>query len=310
MERLDQADKLLRERKYLEAIALCEEVHQAYPDEESVLLLLAWAHYDNGAPARALEYLEILLARELSRKIFTGFAFDELVRIYKQEKNFVRLTQICENAVAVQPEDIGLLTELGNAYLQAGRSDDACRIYEKLVRLENDNPAFYCLLGEALFAAGRTIESKTAFLKASAIDPDQADYYHYKIAGLFARGGYTEEAKKLLAACIAAKPANPLYHCALGDLLIGLGQIQEALIAYETAAQSDHSGAGAYFNRLGNSFMKEKLFDQAANAFQKAIDCEALLPYYENLAAALRATGQNNPAQTTLIPAGAVKKGN
>ena len=307
MERLDQADKLLKQRKYLEAIALCEEVHQAYPEEESVLLLLAWAHYDNGSPAQALKYLEILFARELSRKIFTGFAFDELVRIYKQEKNFGRLTEICENAVAVQPEDIGLLTELGNAYLQAGLSDDACRIYEKLVRLENDNPAFYCRLGEALFAAGRLEESKTAFLKAGAIDPDQVDYYYYKIADLFARGGHAAEAKNLLAACIATNPANPLYHCSQGDLLIALGQVQEALIAYETAAQCDHSGASAYYNRLGNTFMKERLFDRAANAFQKAINCEALLPYYKNLAAAYEAMGQTGLAQDALKRAGNIE---
>ena len=308
MERLDKADKLLKQRKYPEAIALCEEVHKAYPEEESVLLLLAWAHYDNGSPAQALEYLEILFARELSRKIFTGFAFDELVRIYKQEKNFTRLTEICENAVAVQPEDIGLLTELGNAYLRAGLSDDACRIYERLVQLENDNPAFYCRLGEALFAAGRPEESKAAYLRAAEIDPDQTDYYYYKIADLFAGGGYIAEAKSLLAACIATNPANPLYHCSLGDLLIALGQVQEALIAYETAAKCDHSGAGAYYNRLGNTLMKEKLFDRAANAFQKAIDCEALLPYYKNLAAALEAIGQTGLAQDILVRANAVKK--
>jgi tetratricopeptide (TPR) repeat protein len=304
MKRMDQADKLLKQRKYPEAIALCEEVHRAYPEEESVLLLLAWAHYDNGSPARAVEYLEILLARELSRKIFTGFAFDELVRIYKQEKNFTRLTQICENAVTVQPEDIGLLTELGNAYLQAGRSEDACRIYEKVIQLENDNPAFYCRLGEALFAAGRPEESKAVFLQASTIDPDQLDFYYYKIADLFASSGRTAEAKSLLAECIAANPTKPMYHCSLGDVLIALGQIQEALIAYERAAQYDHGSAGAYYNRLGNTFMKEKLFDLAASSFQKAIDCETLLPYYKNLAAAQQAMGQTLPAQDVLKRSG------
>jgi len=120
MEKLESAEKLLKEGRYQEAVKLCEEVYQAHPEEESALLMLAWAHYDNGATTRAVEYLEILLARELKRKVFTGFAYDELVRIYKQNRNFDKLIEICCRAVEVQPDDVGLLNELGNAYLQAG----------------------------------------------------------------------------------------------------------------------------------------------------------------------------------------------
>jgi tetratricopeptide (TPR) repeat protein len=308
MEKLDKAEKFLRQGKYSEAIALYEELHRAYPEEESVLLMLAWAYYDSGATTQAVEYLEILLARELSRKIFTGFAFDELVRIYRQEKKFDKLTEICTVALAAQPEDIGLLTELGNSFLQAGKADDACRIYRKLITLENDNPSFYCLLGEALFAAGSTGESKDAFSAAAKIDPDQADYYYYKSADLFARGGHHIEAQTLFSRCITANPSKPIYYCCLGDVLISLGEVKKAIIAYETAAQKDHAGAGAYYNRLGNTFMKEKLFDRAADAFQKAINYESLLPYYQNLATALEASGKTGLAEDTLIRAGLIRK--
>ena len=308
MEKLDKANKLLQQGKYQEAIALCEGLHKACPEEESVLLMLAWAHYDSGGTAKAQEYLEILLERELQRKIFTGFAFDELVRLYKQENNFRKLTEICEKAAAAQPDDVGLLTELGNAYLQAGRNEDACRIYEKLVQLENDNPAYYCRLGEALFACGRPQESETAYLHACEIDPDQPDYYYFQIAHLFAKNGFPAEAKRLLTACIAANPTKPVYHCYLGDVLIGWGQVKEALAAYESAVRCDSPGAGAYYNRLGNSLMKENLFDLAADAFQKAIDCEAAMPFYLNLAAAYKALGKTKEAQDILRLVGTTKQ--
>ncbi|PKN77248.1 MAG: hypothetical protein CVU52_01315 [Deltaproteobacteria bacterium HGW-Deltaproteobacteria-10] len=292
MKRLDTADLLLKQGKYSEAIVILKELHQAYPEEESVLLLLAWAYHDSGATAQAVAYLEILLRRELQRKIFTGFAFDELVRIYKQEKNFPKLVEICSSAVAAQPDDIGLLNELGNAYLLAGRSREACGVFEKLVELENDNPAFYCLWGDALFAAGLTGESEAAYLRAAQIDPDQVDHYYFKISDLFAKSGNFDEAKRLLTACIATNPANPLYHCCLGDILVGLGRVSEAQDQYETAANYDKSSAGAYYNRFGNTLARANYHSEAVEAFRSALKTEPDNPFYlRHLALSFKALG-------------------
>ncbi|MGV8057120.1 MAG: tetratricopeptide repeat protein [Smithellaceae bacterium] len=280
MEKLDTADQLLREGKYSEAIELLEEVHLAYPEEESVLLMLAWSHYDSGATAKAAAYLEILLERELQREIFTGFAFDELVRIYKQEKNFEKLTEICTRASAAQPDDTGLLIELGNAYLQAGSALEASRIYEKLINLENDNTAFYCLLGEALFAAGLTCESEAAYLQAGEIDPDQIDHYYFKIADLFAKSGCYEEAKRLLEACIAVNPSKALYHCCLGDALVGLGRVLEAQAEYDAATHYDKSSSGAYYNRFGNTLARANYHQEAMEAFERALKTDPDNPVY------------------------------
>jgi tetratricopeptide (TPR) repeat protein len=289
--KVDSAEDLLKQGKYREAIALCEEIHKEYPEEESVVLMLAWAYYDSGETQQAIKYLNLLLERELKRKIFTGFAFDELVRIYRQEKDFHKLTEICERAVGAQPEDIGLLTELGNAYLQSGEAKRACDIYEKLIGIESDNPVFYCQWGEALFAAGLIKESEKAYLKASEIDSDQPDRYYFKIAVLFQQVGNYRESEKLLNKCIAVNPSNPLYYCSLGDILVGQGQLQDAQAAYETAVQCDNSGAGAYYNRLGHALMKTNNFSQAVEAFKSAITYDPVRPYYLNLASAYKGMG-------------------
>jgi tetratricopeptide (TPR) repeat protein len=297
MEKLDKAEQLLREGKYLEAIALLEEIHFAHPEEESVLLSLAWAHHDSGSIAKAVTCLETLLQRELQRKIFTGFAFDELVRIYKQEKNFGKLTDICARAAAAQPGDASLQNELGNAYLLAGRATDACDVFEKLVDLENDNPAFYCSWGDALFAAGRTAESEAAYLRAGEIDPDSADHYYFKIADLFARSNRHEEAKRLLEACIAANPAKAVYYCCLGDALVGLGCLSDAQMQYETAIHYDNSGAGAYYNRFGNILARANHHLEAVAAFRRALELEPDNPFYRyHLTLSLSALGFKDDA--------------
>lgn len=288
---IDSVENLLQQGKYHEAIVLCEEIHKAYPEEESVLLMLSWAYYDSGDTKKAIKHLNILLERELKRKVFTGFAFDELVRIYKQEKNFHKLVEICERVVEAQPEDVGLLVELGNAYLRSGQAKKACGIYEKLIGIENDNPAFYCYWGEALFAAGLIQKSEKAYLRASDIDPDQTDHYYFKIAVLFQQAGDHRDAERLLNKCINASSANPLYYCSLGDSLVGLGQIPEALKAYEMAMKYDNLGTGAYYNRLGHALMKTKHFSEAVEAFKSAIAHDTAQPYYLSLAAAYKGMG-------------------
>jgi tetratricopeptide (TPR) repeat protein len=300
MEIIDRAEILLREGKHPEAIALYEAVHKTHPEEESVLLMLAWAHYDNGDTQKALHYLETIFERELQRKIFTGFAFDELVRIYKQERKFDNLVEICRKAVNAQPHDVGLLAELGGAYLNAEKPEEACRIFEKLIGMENDNPAFYCRWGEALFAAGLTSEGHTAYLRAVEIDPEEADRYYFQLANLFQNAGNNNEALRLLEDCISVNPANSLYYCSLGDILIALGRIDDALATYKTAIQHDNASAGVYYNRLGHTLMKAKYLSQAIDAFKAAIEFDAAKPYYNGLASAYEAMGLVDVAQELL----------
>lgn len=289
--KVDLAENFLQKGKYREAIVLLEEIRKECPEEESIVLMLSWAYYDSGETKQAEKYLNILLERELQRKVFTGFAFDELVRIYKQEKNYNKLVKICERTIAAQPDDIGLLAELGNAYLQSGNARMACDIYEKIIGMESDNPVYYCLWGEALFAAGLMKESEKAYLTAGEIDSDQADRYCFKIAILYQQAGNYKEAERLFNKCIAVNSSNPLYYCSLGDTLIGLGQFHNAQTSYETAVQCDNSGAGAYYNRLGHSLMKANNFSQAVEAFKSAINYDPVRPYYLNLASAYKGMG-------------------
>lgn len=299
-EKIDIAEGLIKSGRYREAIALLEELHAEMPQEESVLMMLSLACYDSGDAEQAEKYLRDLFDRELRRKVFTGFAFDELVRIYKQEKKTEKLVDICETAADAQPDNIALLLELGNAYLQSGNAEKARQAYEKLVALESDNAAFHCLLGEALFAAGMEKECEEIFLKAAEIDAGQSDRFFFKLAVMFYDARKLEDAARLIRQCITVNASNPLYYCFLGDVLIGSAKISEALAAYRQAMDVDPSNAGAYYNRLGNALMKAGYFPEAMQSFQSAIGCEPARPYFSNLAAALKSMGLHDQAEEIL----------
>ncbi len=189
-----------------------------------------------------------------------------MVRIYKQERKFDNLVEICRKAVNAQPNDASLLAELGSAYLYAEKPEEACRVFKKLIGMENDNPAFYCRWGEL----------------------NSHEFPH------------NDEALRLLNDCISVNPSNSLYYCALGDILVALGQTDEALAAYKTAIKYDNAGAGVYYNRLGQTLMKAKFFSQAIDAFKAAIELDAAKPYYIGLASAYEGMGRVDVARELL----------
>jgi len=296
-EKINTAEVLLRTGNYSEAIKICEEIHRAYPDEDSVLLLMAWALYDSGRVEEAITCLDGLLEKELQRSVFTGFAFDELTRIFKQQKNHAGLIAVCERSLKVQPQDTGLLQELGMAYLQAGRAKEAGDVFRKLAALDSDNASYFIFSGKAFFAQGLYKESEEAFFHAAALDSDHPDKYFFLLASLFQEAGNFSKAKELLQKCLNTAPHNPLYHCSFGDLLIGTQQIKEAFSSYEKAVRLDSSSAGAYYNRLGNSLMKADYLNEAIEAYLTALNYDAAYPYYLNLAAAYSATGNDDLAR-------------
>lgn len=292
-EELDGADDLLKQGKFVDAIACLQGLYEIHPDDESVLLRLAWAYWDSGDKQRSVEYWEILLDRELQRKVFTGFAYDELVRIYKQEGQIESLVAICEKAARVQPEDIGLLQELGTAYLLSGRSEKSCDAFRRLTSMEADNAVFYCLMGEALLAAGKNQEFENAYRQAGIVDPEEADRYLFQAANLCVKKGLFSEAKTLLINCLDLSPSNSLYYCFLGDILIATNEIPDAFAQYEKACEYNPPHAAAYFNRLGISLMKAEYFENAVKAFESALSYDASIPCRQNLEEARQASGRS-----------------
>jgi len=295
------ADALTRMGHHTEAVALYRKLTETFPEEESHLLSLAWALHDSGSPQEAAGCFEHLFQKELSRKLFTGFAYDELVRIYRKGQNWEGLISVCERASAVQPEDIGLLKTLGDAYLMADRAVDALHVYETLISLEPEAPEHWCALGTVRLATGNIEEAEAAYKKASEIDPSDAPVFFSRLAGGLLRAGYPEHAQAAIEQCLALKPGDPLYLMDLGDILIHRGEPDAAADAYTRAALPNPASAGACWYRLGNLLAKKGLHIPATEAVAKAVAAEpGNLRYLLRLAASYEARGLTDLAGATL----------
>ena len=304
----NRADGLMSAGRPAEAVPVYRKLVAGRPDEDSLLLALAWALHDSGETAEAAVCFERLFRKELSRKLFTGFAYDELVRIYREGKNGEALVSVCERAAAAQPEDIGLLRTLGEACLTAGKADEAVRVFQMLTELEPDAPENWCSFGDGWLAAGEPAQAETAYNKAAEIDRAAETLFFSRLADGLLRAGYPERATAVWEKCLAARSDEPFSWMGLGDGLIRLGKPDAAAEAYSRAADLLPLAAGGVWNRLGHCLTKEGLHAHAAAAFAKAIAAEPENPLYSlRLAESYAAQGRDDLAADALRRAEALK---
>jgi Flp pilus assembly protein TadD len=299
-EMLERAEELAQEGRYEEAIVLYRELVKAHPGEDSYLLALAWVCHDGGYADEALHCFRELFERELNSKVFSGFAFDELVRIYKERGDLTRLVEVCERAVDAQADDFSLLGDLGDAYLRTGRFSDAIGVFEKMIAMEPDASAIHCSLGNAFVVAGEFRQARDAYAKAAELEPEKRETFLCRLSDVLLKAGNPETAEAVLRECLEGNK-TPLLRLDLADLLIGMGRVEEAEKLLTEAIAIDPASEGMFCNRLGNSLAKAGCHEEAIVFFQRAIGTDPKNPfYYMHLAASCTAIGREDIATAAL----------
>ena len=230
--------------RYDEAIDVYQKLIERHPDEDSFVLALAWAYHDHGQIDDAIGCFEKLFERELSRQVFTGFAFDELVRIFKRQGQYDRLLQICERAIAVHQADFALLGDLAEACLKTGQAERAAGIYRQMIEMEPDASIVYCGLGNVLLALDDFTGAEEAYKMAVAVEPEKGAAYYCRLADEYRRLGHGSRAIAAVGNCLVLNAAEPAYYLMMGDILIESGKIDEGAQVYDTAVRLKPSFAG------------------------------------------------------------------
>jgi tetratricopeptide (TPR) repeat protein len=298
-------EECLIAKRFEEAIALYRRLIDLNPGDDSWRMGLAWACHDSGKTEQAVACFEHLFEKELARQTFTGFAFDELVRIFKESKKYDCLVDVCERAAAVQPDDLAVLGELGDAYLKAGRPGDAVRIFESITEMAPDAPAFLFRLGQAHIGNHDFDCGEAAYRRATSLDGCETRSMFSRMAQSFIQAGRMDKAETALREGLAEHHDDPLLLSDLGDVLIQQGKLSEGWEAYEKIIAFDPSASGVYLNRLGHTLARARRHREAAAAFRRAVASDPQNPfYYLALAEACRALGDLDAAAEALRQAG------
>jgi tetratricopeptide (TPR) repeat protein len=292
----------MKEKRYPEAIAVYRQLIQMKPDMDSFVLCLAWALKDNGEVEEAVAQFEKLFHKELARRVFTGFAYDELVRLFREMKQHDRLVEVCERAVAVQTKDLALLYTLGDAYLRAGQLEKARPIFQGLLDEEPDSSQYHAAMGNALIAGGRFEEAEAHYQQAIENDfPGKKGVFLDRMGHACMRAGAFEQAESAFLRAVEASGEEPIFRCDLGDALVKLGRVDDAFRSYGEAVRVNPAFEGTSYNRLGNTLMKENRAPEAVEAFRRAGAADPVNAFYKlSLADALNSCGRIDEAKNVL----------
>lgn len=144
--------------------------------------------------------------------------------------------------VAHAPPHSRAFTNLGSAYVAAGRPAEALMPLDRALAL---NPADYSAQRNralALLALGRADEAAVIFTALPAREPGEAAEY-FELGNAYAREGKFPEAATAYTRTATLDPAHFAARANLGNALLAAGRAAEAIAAYEAALRLRPSDA-------------------------------------------------------------------
>jgi tetratricopeptide (TPR) repeat protein len=150
--------------------------------------------------------------------------------------------ELLERAVGLDRGSDRGWTDLGAAYLAAGRSADALRAWEEAARLLPDNPETIANRALGREAAGDFPGAAADFERASTLRGGDA-ILRYRAGRAWERAGRADEASAAYRESIREAPGSPVPQKALGLLLLTRGDRAGARQALERAAALDPGGS-------------------------------------------------------------------
>jgi len=211
---------------------------------------LARAYGDLGTLLMAAEFREaaepcLLDAQALAPTMLRWPYY--LAHLEKLRGDPVGATTHFEEALRLAPDDVPTLVWLGNAYLDAGRVDDAERLFSKALSLQPRLVAAMFGMGRAALAKREYARAIDYLEQAQAQDP-KAVTIHYQLAMAYRGTGQTDKAEMhmRLRGPGEVRPPDPLMK--------ELDALLESAVAYEVrGAQALDEGrwadAAAFFRK-------------------------------------------------------------
>jgi serine/threonine-protein kinase len=283
-------------------LELAEEAERALAAEAggsdlppSTLLLLGDALFAVGETSRAMQWL-----RQAQRQHPDDFWLNHNLGLYLlqvQPMEGGEAIGFFRAALALQPHNPGVLTNLGNALRAKGHRDEAIAAYRVALRLGKDFPTVHNNLGIVLRDKGLLDEAIAEFREALRINKDYP-VAHYNL-GLALRGKRRpEEAIAEFREALRLKKIYPEAHIGLGGALDEKGQFNEAIMEYRKAIRNGEDlrlkeDLRMAHASLGYSLGNMNRWDEAIAEYREAIRLNKdSAEVHWNLGLALQRQGQ------------------
>ena len=204
-----------------------------------------------------------------------------------------------EASVARNPNYAAAYYNMGTVYLNKHMLPDAKQSLEKAVALDPHDADALTNLGSVLGQQKDYDGAYRYFEEALRVRPNHVIALQ-NIVMLDRMNGHPDKAQQALRAAIAADPADPEFHFALGMLLAGANEFEQAGTELERATQLGPNDP-ITLNNLGVVYLRLNRIDDALRCFDR---CIRMTADYDrpvlNLASIYQQKGQTEKARQVL----------
>ncbi len=219
--------------RYQDAFNDMAELVRIAPDSLAPFLNRSNMYLSADMPDRALADLDKAIKRCADGDDSTT-VYVNMSAAYLSQRKFDDVLRSTDQAMAIDPEDYGALTNRSVALDEMGRIDEAKRI---LIKLHEQRPKEIAILNNLGFLtskAGEHAEAITWFEKARELAPDDAVVIN-NLGYAMLQGGRPEEALKLVQRSIKIAPGNSYAYRNLGLIWLEKKETDKACEAFEAA---------------------------------------------------------------------------
>jgi tetratricopeptide (TPR) repeat protein len=181
-------------------------------------------------------------------------AYSFLKRHYGTPAKSAETVAACERLVKLKPQDPGAQVLLGNAYVDAGRVQEAIVCYREAVSLDADCFEAHLGLGRAHSERGAYGEAIHSYERALRLRPGSADAHLSLGIALSSEGRY-DEAMQAFKRAKELDPQVTETQILTGRAYLQAGMYAQAIECLKDAVRTDEQHAQAYYN-LGRAYLR------------------------------------------------------
>ncbi len=166
--------QLLSQRRVDEAVSACLAFSKSYPESNDALLLLGKARQMQGRFGDMLQLVETALERE-PRNVSLQLQFAGACQFCGHHDRALAQLELTEQMTR---NDAGLLQNVAQLYVNAGKYHDAHRCYLRAIELDGNNPQYLKNLASSFIFMGDLQQAEDTYSKVIKLMPGNYEAWH------------------------------------------------------------------------------------------------------------------------------------
>ena len=191
--------------------------------------------------------------------------------VLAEQKVYPSAVHELEIADAMQPGNVEILYNLGQAYYQSNNNAKAERAFQRALEITPESATVLYSLGKLYYTEGRDLQAVQVLMRAHKLAPRNSDII-FLMARVSMAEKYFEDAIPLLQEGVRFDPKRPDLHAALGDCYFTTGKEAEAIREFQTLI--DLAPTAGSYAFMGLCYAHLGRYDEARKYLMKGLELD------------------------------------